>query len=181
MKKLGYARDYGEELSRAAIIVKQRTIFELNRADPEPPPSPQRGTNNHAHGHGRRSKAVDKSWMRKWRGSTEYMDVVKAFLIFSAVNSKTKGFIVCPCKKCCLGMTLREVVVYDHLTSGAGILEAGYTEWVVYTPDYLFLLQTILRSNPQGAVNFALMMSQIEGGCLVDYNTITYLFLHVQL
>jgi hypothetical protein len=55
------------------------------------------------------------------------MDGVKAFLIFSAINSKTKGFIVCPCKKCCLGMTLREVVVYDHLTSGAGILEAGYT------------------------------------------------------
>jgi hypothetical protein len=54
MKKLGYARDYGEELSRAAIIVKQRTIFELNRADPEPPPSPQKGTNNHAHGHGSR-------------------------------------------------------------------------------------------------------------------------------
>jgi hypothetical protein len=35
MKKLGYARDYGEELSRAVIIVKQRTIFELNRAHPE--------------------------------------------------------------------------------------------------------------------------------------------------
>uniref|UniRef100_A0A0E0R335 Clathrin heavy chain linker core motif domain-containing protein n=1 Tax=Oryza rufipogon TaxID=4529 RepID=A0A0E0R335_ORYRU len=29
----------------------------------------------------------------------------------------------------------------------------------------------------QGAVNFALMMSQMEGGCPVDYNTITDLFL----
>ncbi|XP_073045937.1 clathrin heavy chain 1-like isoform X1 [Primulina eburnea] len=48
---------------------------------------------------------------------------------------------------------------------------------VGYTPDYLFLLQTILRSDPQGAVNFALMMSQMEGGCPVDYNTITDLFL----
>jgi len=38
---------------------------------------------------------------------------------------------VCPCKKCCLGMTLREDVVYDHLTSGAGILE-GYTEWIMH-------------------------------------------------
>ncbi|CAI9261472.1 unnamed protein product [Lactuca saligna] len=46
-----------------------------------------------------------------------------------------------------------------------------------YSPDYLFLLQTILRSDPQGAVNFALMMSQMEGGCPVDYNTITDLFL----
>lgn len=76
---------------------------------------------------------------------------------------------------------------------------------VGYTPDYLFLLQTILRSDPQvlfdlykanqilynwdvlmisfwcvkGAVNFALMMSQMEGGCPVDYNTITDLFLQV--
>lgn len=32
----------------------------------------------------------------------------------------------------------------------------------------------------QGAVNFALMMSQMEGGCPVDYNTITDLFLQVQ-
>ncbi|CAM6046417.1 unnamed protein product [Sphagnum compactum] len=52
-----------------------------------------------------------------------------------------------------------------------------YSKQVGYTPDYLFLLQSILRSDPQGAVNFALMMSQLEGGCPVDYNTITDLFL----
>ncbi|KAL1533145.1 Clathrin heavy chain [Salvia divinorum] len=52
-----------------------------------------------------------------------------------------------------------------------------YSKRVGYTPDYLFLLQTILRSDPQGAVNFALMMSLMEGGCPVDYNTITDLFL----
>ncbi|GAU36984.1 hypothetical protein TSUD_150200 [Trifolium subterraneum] len=52
---------------------------------------------------------------------------------------------------------------------------------VGYTPDYLFLLQTILRTDPQGAVNFALMMSQMEGGCPVDYNTITDLFLQRNL
>ncbi|KAG9142165.1 hypothetical protein Leryth_007608 [Lithospermum erythrorhizon] len=52
-----------------------------------------------------------------------------------------------------------------------------YSKQVGYTPDYLFLLQTILRSDPQGAVNFSLMMSQMEGGCPVDYNTITDLFL----
>uniref|UniRef100_A0A6N2LTC0 protein-serine/threonine phosphatase n=1 Tax=Salix viminalis TaxID=40686 RepID=A0A6N2LTC0_SALVM len=54
-----------------------------------------------------------------------------------------------------------------------------YSKQVGYSPDYLFLLQTILRSDPQGAVNFALMMSQMEGGCPVDYNTITDLFLQV--
>ncbi|GAB2274517.1 Clathrin heavy chain [Dionaea muscipula] len=52
-----------------------------------------------------------------------------------------------------------------------------YSKQVGYTPDYLFLLQTIMRSDAQGAVNFALMMSQMEGGCPVDYNTITDLFL----
>jgi hypothetical protein len=77
------------------------------------------------------SEDMDKSWMRKWRGSKEYMDGVKEFMIFLAANSKTKGFIVCPCKKCCLGVILREDVVYDHLTSGAGILE-GYTEWIMH-------------------------------------------------
>eukprot|EP00252_Welwitschia_mirabilis_P023463 TRINITY_DN662_c0_g1_i4.p1 TRINITY_DN662_c0_g1~~TRINITY_DN662_c0_g1_i4.p1 ORF type:complete len:1707 (+),score=385.71 TRINITY_DN662_c0_g1_i4:318-5438(+) len=56
-----------------------------------------------------------------------------------------------------------------------------YSKQVGYTPDYLFLLQTILRSDPQGAVNFALMMSQMEGGCPVDYNTITDLFLQRNL
>ncbi|KAL5997903.1 hypothetical protein ACLOJK_008837 [Asimina triloba] len=56
-----------------------------------------------------------------------------------------------------------------------------YSKQVGYTPDYLFLLQTILRSDPQGAVNFALMMSQMEGGCPLDYNTITDLFLQISV
>ncbi|PQP97756.1 hypothetical protein Pyn_10752 [Prunus yedoensis var. nudiflora] len=59
--------------------------------------------------------------------------------------------------------------------------ELGDLVKVGYTPDYLFLLQTILRADPQGAVNFALMMSQMEGGCPVDYNTITDLFLQRNL
>ncbi|CAJ2653424.1 unnamed protein product [Trifolium pratense] len=56
-----------------------------------------------------------------------------------------------------------------------------YSKQVGYTPDYLFLLQTILRTDPQGAVNFALMMSQMEGGSPIDYNTITDLFLQRNL
>ncbi|KAJ1437607.1 Tetratricopeptide-like helical domain superfamily [Sesbania bispinosa] len=56
-----------------------------------------------------------------------------------------------------------------------------YSKQVGYTPDYMFLLQTILRADAQGAVNFALMMSQMEGGCPVDYNTITDLFLQRNL
>ncbi|KAM7270794.1 hypothetical protein ACFE04_030008 [Oxalis oulophora] len=59
--------------------------------------------------------------------------------------------------------------------------ELGDLVKVGYSPDYLFLLQTILRTDPQGAVNFALMMSQMEGGCPIDYNTITDLFLQRNL
>ncbi|KAH8519947.1 hypothetical protein H0E87_001406 [Populus deltoides] len=59
--------------------------------------------------------------------------------------------------------------------------ELGDLVKVGYNPDYLFLLQTILRTDPQAAVNFALMMSQMEGGCPVDYNTITDLFLQRNL
>ncbi|GAU18113.1 hypothetical protein TSUD_248140 [Trifolium subterraneum] len=59
--------------------------------------------------------------------------------------------------------------------------ELGDLVKVGYTPDYLFLLQTILRTDPQGAVNFALMMSQMEGGSPIDYNTITDLFLQRNL
>ncbi|KHN42022.1 Clathrin heavy chain 1 [Glycine soja] len=59
--------------------------------------------------------------------------------------------------------------------------ELGDLVKVGYTPDYMFLLQTILRTDPQGAVNFALMMAQMEGGCPIDYNTITDLFLQRNL
>ncbi|XP_014508225.1 uncharacterized protein LOC106767788 [Vigna radiata var. radiata] len=47
---------------------------------------------------------------------------------------------------------------------------------VGYSHDNLFLLQTIIQTDPHGAVNFALMMSQMEGGFPVDYNTITDFF-----
>ncbi|CAN7002475.1 unnamed protein product [Brassica rapa subsp. trilocularis] len=56
-----------------------------------------------------------------------------------------------------------------------------YSEKVKYTPDYLVLLQTILRTDPQGAGEFAVKMSQMKGGCPLDINTITDLFLQRNL
>ncbi|KAG9442138.1 hypothetical protein H6P81_017992 [Aristolochia fimbriata] len=38
---------------------------------------------------------------------------------------------------------------------------------VGYIPDYLFLLQTILQTDSQEAVNFALVISPMEGGGLL--------------
>lgn len=52
---------------------------------------------------------------------------------------------------------------------------------VGYTLDYLFLLKTILRTDAQGALDFALIMLRMEGGCPVDCNAITDLFLQVYL
>ncbi|KAL0744142.1 hypothetical protein Bca4012_085655 [Brassica carinata] len=59
--------------------------------------------------------------------------------------------------------------------------ELGDLVKVGYTPDYMFLLQTILRTDPQGAAKFAVTMSQMKGGCPVDFNTITDLFLQRNL
>ncbi|CAH8337295.1 unnamed protein product [Eruca vesicaria subsp. sativa] len=56
-----------------------------------------------------------------------------------------------------------------------------YSEQAGYTPDYLFFLQTILRTDPQGALKFASIMSQMKGGCPLDFNTITDLFLQRNL
>ncbi|KAG9442154.1 hypothetical protein H6P81_018008 [Aristolochia fimbriata] len=57
--------------------------------------------------------------------------------------------------------------------------DAVWIHSVGYIPDYLSLFLTILRTNPQEAVIFALMMSHMQGGCPIDYSTITDLFLQV--
>ncbi|KAG9442153.1 hypothetical protein H6P81_018007 [Aristolochia fimbriata] len=57
--------------------------------------------------------------------------------------------------------------------------DAVWIHSVGYIPDYLSIFQTILGTDPQEAVIFALMMSHMQGGCPIDYNTITDLFLQV--
>ncbi|GAU31725.1 hypothetical protein TSUD_215260, partial [Trifolium subterraneum] len=59
--------------------------------------------------------------------------------------------------------------------------ELGDFVKVGYTLDYLFLLKTILRTDAQGALDFALLMLRMEGGCPIDYNTITDMFLQRNL
>jgi hypothetical protein len=72
---------------------------------------------------------MDKSWMKKWRGSGDYMEGAEAFVKYAVTNSKNKNSIVCPCKKCCLNRSLRPKEIYDHLTGGRGIMP-NYTEWI---------------------------------------------------
>jgi hypothetical protein len=54
-----------------------------------------------------------------------------AFVKYASENSTKKGFIVCPCKKCSLGKTWSNEVVFAHLTLGAGIIES-YIEWIMH-------------------------------------------------
>jgi hypothetical protein len=68
--------------------------------------------------------------MKKWRFSRVYGWGESDFK-FVGGNSRTKEFIVCPCTKCCLGKTLWEDFVYNHLTSGVGILES-YTKCIMH-------------------------------------------------
>ncbi|GBG88212.1 hypothetical protein CBR_g46780 [Chara braunii] len=56
----------------------------------------------------------------------------------------------------------------------------GRRRWwreIGYRPDFLFLLQTIMTTDAGAAVDFAINMGRMEGGCPLDYNTITNLFL----
>ncbi|GLT67457.1 hypothetical protein SLA2020_397670 [Shorea laevis] len=72
---------------------------------------------------------MDKSWMKMWRGTVEYIRGVEAFLSFAVSNSTTKELIVCPCKKCRFRYKLHRDEVYDHLIGLNGIVE-GYTDWI---------------------------------------------------
>jgi hypothetical protein len=53
----------------------------------------------------------------------------EALVRFAVTNFRTKDLIVCPCKTCGLNKSIRPEEVYDHLTSGIGIL-TSCIEWV---------------------------------------------------
>jgi hypothetical protein len=74
---------------------------------------------------------MDKSWMKKMKSTRGYIRGVMAFVKFASKHSKRKGFIVCPYKKCSMGKTWSNEVVFAHLTSGAGIIE-GYAKGIMH-------------------------------------------------
>ncbi|GLT52868.1 hypothetical protein SLA2020_261810 [Shorea laevis] len=94
---------------------------------------------------------MDKSLMKKWRGTDEYINEVKAFLSFVVSNSKIKEFIMCPCKKCRLRKTLWHEQVYQY-----GILE-GYTDWIWHGEEINSDLHKdqIIEGSSSGPVNKA--------------------------
>ncbi|GLT55491.1 hypothetical protein SLA2020_286080 [Shorea laevis] len=108
---------------------------------------------------------MDKSWMKKWRGSAEYVSGVEAFLSFAVSNSRTKERIVCPCKKCRLRYKLHRDEVYDHLIGLYGILD-GYTDWIWHGEKINSDLQRypIIEGSGSGPVNKS--PTPAEGGMM---------------
>eukprot|EP00161_Ancyromonas_sigmoides_P018408 TRINITY_DN5085_c0_g2_i9.p1 TRINITY_DN5085_c0_g2~~TRINITY_DN5085_c0_g2_i9.p1 ORF type:complete len:1656 (-),score=901.77 TRINITY_DN5085_c0_g2_i9:282-5249(-) len=51
-----------------------------------------------------------------------------------------------------------------------------YSQKVGFTPDYAFLLQNIIRVNPQGALEFALMLAQAQPRPLLEIGAIADVF-----
>eukprot|EP00299_Pterocystis_sp_00344_P020124 c9905_g1_i1.p1 GENE.c9905_g1_i1~~c9905_g1_i1.p1 ORF type:complete len:1692 (-),score=393.52 c9905_g1_i1:99-5132(-) len=52
-----------------------------------------------------------------------------------------------------------------------------YTKHVKYNPDYFFLLQNIIALDPAGALAFAQMLANNEGGSLLEWNRVADVFI----
>lgn len=53
----------------------------------------------------------------------------------------------------------------------------AYAKKVGYSPDYMFLLSRLLAVNPAGAVTFASLLINAEGGALIDLNAVVDLLM----
>jgi clathrin heavy chain len=49
-----------------------------------------------------------------------------------------------------------------------------YAKKVNFTPDYIFLLRSVMRVNPEQGGQFATMMVQEEGEALADLSQVEY-------
>jgi len=67
-------------------------------------------------------------------------------------------------------------VINAFLTTGAYDKILLYAQKVGHKPDYGALLQNIVARNLKGALDFALMLAQVESGPLVDYSSVVDVF-----
>ncbi len=74
-------------------------------------------------------------------------------------------------------IVLRTVKVVEALAAKGDFEElAKYTSSTGATPDYMFLLQSLMMSNPDAAVNLAKLVAK-QPGPPIDLNSLTDLFL----
>ncbi|KAI3502857.1 hypothetical protein L1887_31216 [Cichorium endivia] len=71
------------------------------------------------------------------------------------------------------------IYYFGNLFSNVYVKLVNKWELALYFSFLVKIEEDSITTNQQGAVNFALMMSQMVGGCPVDYNTRTDLFLQL--
>ncbi|KAL6564873.1 hypothetical protein OROMI_016323 [Orobanche minor] len=73
---------------------------------------------------------MDKTWMNLPRNSVEYEYGLRGFLDFAFSRSSRNGKILCPCKRCCMGISLTREDTYAHLMVDGFI--GGYSNWIAH-------------------------------------------------
>ncbi|KAH6796389.1 hypothetical protein C2S51_037375 [Perilla frutescens var. frutescens] len=73
---------------------------------------------------------MDRSWMTKSRVTEEYQNGLKFFLDFSFNNASISDKILCPCKRCKIGIFVSRDDAYEHLIVDGFI--PGYTQWIAH-------------------------------------------------
>ena len=72
-----------------------------------------------------------------------------------------------------------EKVVNCFMHTGEYAKIVAYSNKVGYRPDFILMLQNLVRQNPQGAENFAKMLVNNEGGSLVDVAMVVDVFMQL--
>ncbi|CAN1145409.1 hypothetical protein LINPERHAP2_LOCUS14662 [Linum perenne] len=74
------------------------------------------------------AKRMDKSWMKKKRFSTPYIEGVRSFMLFVEENMGRDVDIHCPCKHCLNAFKEPQEVVLAHLMING--IDRRYTTWI---------------------------------------------------
>jgi len=94
---------------------------------------------------------MDKSWMKKSRGTTEYNDGCKSFVAFAVSSCRTHvGLIYCPCKSCRNNHQYEPGYVLAHLTGGK-IMIPNYNTWIMPSEKHARYPDASTSSNPSAA------------------------------
>ncbi|KAG6397517.1 hypothetical protein SASPL_143686 [Salvia splendens] len=73
---------------------------------------------------------MDRSWITKSRITTEYQNGLQYFLDYAFRNTSMNDKILCPCKRCGMGICVSRDDAFEHLTVDGFI--PGYTQWIAH-------------------------------------------------
>ena len=72
-----------------------------------------------------------------------------------------------------------EKVINCFLQTGEYAKIIAYVKKVGFQPDYVFMLQNLIRQNPKGGEEFAKLLAAAEGGPLIDLNAVVEVFMQM--